>query len=110
MRITWLPGFLIAVTVLASAAQAQLPSLPPPAMPRGLVSNTPEVTPGYALFSPTEGANVFLIANDGGVVHSWENVYGGLSHYLEADGTLLRGFRDPKILHFRQGGVTGGLQ
>jgi hypothetical protein len=110
MRITWIPGFLIAVTVLASAAQAQLPSLPPPAMPRGLVSNTLDVTPGYALFSPTEATTVFLIANDGSVVHTWENGYGGLSHYLEADGTLLRGFRDPEILHFRQGGVTGGLQ
>ena len=110
MRIAWIPGFLIGVTVLASAAQAQLPSLPPPAMPRGLVSNSPEVTPGYALFSPTEGTPVILIANDGSVVHTWENVYGGLSHYLEADGTLLRGFRDPEILHFRQGGVTGGLQ
>ncbi len=79
-------------------------------MPRGLVSNTSAVTPGYVLFSPISDTTVFLMANDGTVVHTWENVHGGISHYLEADGTLLRGFRDPEILHFRQGGVSGGLQ
>jgi hypothetical protein len=79
-------------------------------MPRGLVSDTPDATSGYVLFSPSQSTTVFLIANDGSVVHTWENSYGGLSHYLEPDGTLLRGFRDPEILHFRQGGVSGGLQ
>jgi hypothetical protein len=110
MRRIWLFGLLTSVFLLAPAAQAQLPTLPPPAMPRGLVSNTSAATPGYVLFSPTESTTVFLIANDGNVVHSWENEFGGLSHYPEANGTILRGFRDPTILHFRQGGVTGGLQ
>ena len=77
-------------------------------MPRGLVSTTPAVTAGYVLFSPARSSTVYLMANDGSVVHTWDNGYGDISHYLEADGTLLRGFRDPEILHFRQGGVTGG--
>lgn len=110
MRITWMPELLIALVLGATSAQAQIPPMPAPAMPRGLMSNTSEATPGYVLFSPSKSATVFLMANDGNVVHTWDNVYGGISHYLEADGTLLRGFRDPEILHFRQGGVSGGLQ
>jgi hypothetical protein len=110
MRIPWIPGLLLALGLAAAAAHAQVPVAPPPAMPRGLVSTTPAVTPGYVLFSPFLSTTVFLMANDGSVVHTWDNPHGGLSHYLEADGTLLRGFRDPEILHFRQGGVSGGLQ
>jgi hypothetical protein len=79
-------------------------------MPRGLLTNTNAATPGYVLFSPTESATIYLIANDGNVVHTWENELGGLSLYPEADGTMLRGIRDPTILHFRQGGVGGGVQ
>ncbi len=110
MQRTWIGFASAALIVAASLAQAQVPPAPPPAMPRGLVSNTPAVTPGYVLFSPFLSPTIFLMRNDGTVVHSWHNAFGGLSHYLEADGTLLRGFRDPEILHFRQGGVTGGLQ
>ena len=110
IRNTAIVELVAAVVLVASTAQAQLPTLPPPALPRGLVSDTPDATSGYVLFSPSQSTTVFLIANDGSVVHTWENSYGGLSHYLEPDGTLLRGFRDPEILHFRQGGVTGGLQ
>jgi hypothetical protein len=94
----------------AFVARAQIPPAPPPAMPRGLMSQLPGATPGYVLFSPILSTTVFLVDNNGRVVHTWDNEFGGIAHYLEADGTLLRGFRDPEILHFRQGGVSGGLQ
>jgi hypothetical protein len=103
-------GFSALVFFCAAGAQAQLPPAPPPAMPRGLVSQESGATPGYVLFSPILSPTVFLIDNDAHVVHTWHNEFGGIAHYLEADGTLLRGFRDPEILHFRQGGVSGGLQ
>ena len=63
--------------------------MPPPAQPRGLVSHEPRTTAGYVLFSPILSTTVFLIDNRGSVVHTWENEYGGISHYLGDDGTLL---------------------
>ena len=110
MHMIWIRCLLVTLIFGAAGARAQIPSMPPPAMPRGLVSATPEVTPGYALFSPARSTTVYLMANDGQVVHTWDNEFGGSADYLEADGTLLRGFRDPQILHFRQGGVSGGIQ
>jgi hypothetical protein len=110
MRTSLLSGLFISLLLAATAAHAQIPPVPPPAMPRGLVSNTAEATGGYVLFSPIRSTVVYLIANDGTVVHTWDNAYGGNAHYLEADGSILRGFRDPEILHFRQGGVSGGIQ
>jgi hypothetical protein len=110
MQATWIAGVSALLLLVAQVAHSQVPTAPPPAMPRGLMSNTSAVTPGYVLFSPFLSPMIYLMANDGTVVHTWHNAYGGLSHYLEDDGTLLRGFRDPKILHFRQGGVSGGLQ
>lgn len=91
-------------------ASAQLPSAAPPAMPRGLVAKRVGVADGYVLFSPILSQTVFLIDNDARVVHSWWNEYSGVSHYLLANGNLLRGARDPRILNFRAGGVTGILQ
>ena len=103
-------GFAALVFSGVALAQIKLPDLPPPAMPRGLVSHDSATTPGYVLFSPIPSTTTFLIDNDGQVVHTWDNEFGGSADYLEADGTLLRGFRDPQILHFRQGGVSGGIQ
>jgi hypothetical protein len=103
-------GFAALVFSGVALAQVKLPDLPPPAMPRGLVSHDSATTPGYVLFSPIPSTTTFLIDNDGQAVHTWDNEFGGSADYLEADGTLLRGFRDPQILHFRQGGVSGGIQ
>ena len=105
-----LMGLAGLVLLGASAAGAQIPPAPPPAMPRGLVANQPGVTPGYVLFSPALSRTVFLIDNQARVVHTWKNEYSGGSHYLLPNGNLLRGARNPNILHFRQGGVSGVLQ
>ena len=94
----------------AAVAEAQIPPAPLPAMPRGLVGKLPGVSEGYVLFSPILSPTVFLMDNDARVVHTWENQYGGISHYLMPNGTLLRGARDPNILHFRTGGVSGIVQ
>ena len=107
----WIKRLLAVCVLLApSAAAAQLPPSPPPAMPRGLVSRGPEVTPGYVLYTPIGSSSLYLVNNAGDVVHTWKNPDGGMSHYLMPDGSVMRGFRDPEILHFRQGGVSGGLQ
>ncbi len=103
----WLAALLLLGT---SAAQAQIPPAPPPTMPRGLVAKQHGVSDGYILFSPILSPTVFLMDNDARVVHTWHNEYGGISHYLMPNGSLLRGARDPNILHFRSGGVSGILQ
>ena len=41
-------------------------------------------------FSPARSTTVYLMANDGYLVHTWDNVYVGTSHYLEADGSYSR--------------------
>ena len=106
-RSVWLAALLLLGT---SAAQAQIPPASPPAMPRGLVAKQHGVSDGYILFSPILSPTVFLMDNDARVVHTWHNEYGGISHYLMPNGSLLRGARDPNILHFRSGGVSGILQ
>ncbi len=73
-RSVWLAALLLLGT---SAAQAQIPPAPPPAMPRGLVAKQPGVSDGYVLFSPILSPTVFLMDNDARVVHTWHNEYGG---------------------------------
>jgi hypothetical protein len=110
MRGRWLAALLAPVLAVAGAAVAQLPPAPPPAMPRGLVQATAGASDGYVLFSPILSGTTYLIRNDGQVVHTWPGERTGLGLYLLPNGNLLRGVRDPDILHFRFGGVTGILQ
>ena len=109
-RVRRLMGLAGLALLGTGAAEAQIPPAPPPAMPRGLVASQPGVTPGYVLFSPALSPTVYLIDNQARVVHTWENEYTGGSHYLLPNGNLLRTARDPNILHFRQGGVSGVIQ
>jgi hypothetical protein len=102
-------GGVALILLGATVAVAQIPPAPPPAMPRGLVDSRPGVSPGYVLFSPILSGTTFLIDNDARVVHTWSSPLTG-SGYLLPNGNLLRGARDPDILHFRFGGVGGILQ
>ncbi len=110
MRGHWLTGVVAPVLVVAGAAVAQLPDAPPPLMPRGLVEAKPGTSDGYVLFSPVLAGTGFLIRNDGQVVHAWPSELTGGALYLLPNGNLLRGVRDPDLLHFRFGGVGGILQ
>jgi hypothetical protein len=94
----------------AAAASAQMPPAPPPALPRGLVASEPGVSPGYVLFSPILTGTIYLLDNRGRVVHTWESELTGGPLHLLPNGHLLRGARDPDLLDFRFGGVSGIVQ
>jgi formylglycine-generating enzyme required for sulfatase activity len=56
----------------------------------GLFLNEPKACPGYTLFAPKHNHTVYLINNDGQVVHSWKSEYEpGQSVYLLPNGHLL---------------------
>ena len=104
-------GVVVLFLWAATVAGAQpLPDPPPPAQPRGLVTSGSGVSPGYVLFSPILSTTVFLVDNEGRVVHTWENPRPGLSHYLLPNGHLLRGARDTSYLDVKVGGTSGFLQ
>jgi hypothetical protein len=85
--------------------------VPPPLLPRGLITGAEEVTPGYVLFNPTLSDTAYLVNNAGLVVHQWKTAYGpGGDMELLPNGNLLRGARDPHALGFKVGGVAGILQ
>ena len=95
------------------AAEPTRPELavPPPRLPRGLITTRPGVTPGYVLFNPALSDTVLLVDNQGLVVHQWETAYGpGGDVELLPNGHLLRGARDPEMLGFKAGGTGGILQ
>ena len=85
--------------------------VPPPLLPRGLIRNAPGATPGYVLFNPSLSDTVYLVDNEGRVVHVWKTPYApGGDLELLANGNLLRGARDPEMLGFKTGGTGGILQ
>ncbi len=89
------------------AAQAENP---PPLVPRGLIQHEPGVSPGYVLFGPIRSDTMYLVDNQGNVVHQWKTPYSGSGGYLLDNGHLLRSGRDPGALGFRAGGVNGIIQ
>ncbi len=98
---------------VAAAPEPQRPDLfvPPPLLPRGLITNEPGVTPGYVLFNPSLSDTAYLVDNDGQVVHVWKTPYApGGDLELLPNGNLLRGSRDPEMLGFKAGGTGGILQ
>jgi hypothetical protein len=73
-----------------AAHDNQLPASPRPGVTVGLYLNTPRAAPGYTLFAPKHNTMIYLIANDGQVVHSWKSQYEpGQSVYLKPNGNLL---------------------
>ncbi|HEU5323638.1 MAG TPA: aryl-sulfate sulfotransferase, partial [Methylomirabilota bacterium] len=69
------------------------------------------MTPGYVLFNPSLSDSVYLVDNEGRVVHVWKTRYApGGDLELLPNGNLLRGARDPEMLGFKTGGTGGILQ
>ncbi len=95
----------------APAAPTDDMQVPPPLLPRGLITNEAGVTPGYVLFNPSMSDTAYLVDNLGRVVHIWKTPYapGGAMELLP-NGHLLRGARDPEMLGFKTGGTGGILQ
>jgi len=101
---------LLSILLLAGSAVAQAPAPPPSLQPRGLIAKQPSVTPGYVLFTPILSDTIYLLDNDGRVVHAWKTAHASISLYLLPNGNLLRGARDPEALGFRAGGAGGIVQ
>ncbi len=69
----------------------------------GTIFNEGDSYDGYTLFSPGGNKIVYLIDNDGRIVHQWETEYfPGMSVYLQEDGSLYRAGKVPNV------NITGG--
>ena len=80
-------------------------------IPRGLLKNTSEATPGYVYFSPLLSDTTYLIDMNGEVVHVWQSEYGPSGWvYLKENGILARGGKDRKEFGFEGGGAGGYFQ
>lgn len=77
---------------------------------RGVTINNEGLAEGYVLFQPTNSASVYLMNRNGEVVHEWKGNYGGLSTYLNDDGSLFQNAVDPDFPVFAAGGESGRLQ
>jgi hypothetical protein len=89
---------------------AEVESATPPATldnERGLLLREPGVSDGYVLHAPLLSHAKYLIDNDGLVVHQWRSEFVGHGLYLLDNGNLLSLGRDPTLMGFRSGGVSG---
>ena len=72
------------------AENNKTPTSPNPGQTVGLFLNMPQASAGYTLLAPKHNNAVFLINNDGQIVHQWKSEYfPGQSVYLKPDGNLL---------------------
>ena len=81
----------------------------------GLKLNKPEAFKGYTLMNPMMSSTVYLIDNDGKIVHKWECDSSGMSAYLLPNGHMLRtvssmGPGGGGNQSFHGGGATGRVQ
>ncbi|HXJ56480.1 MAG TPA: aryl-sulfate sulfotransferase [Verrucomicrobiae bacterium] len=118
-RITWnimaVPTALLPASGVAMRDVKPAPQTPEttqkPAQPRGLRLNSGEAEPGYVLYAPILSDTTYLIDAQGVVVHVWKSDYAPSGTvYLQDNGTLLRGAREPNVAVFKGGGQGGRLQ
>lgn len=76
------------------------------------IGQVSEAFEGYTLFSPMGSREIYLIDNDGNVVHSWASDSGsGTSQYLLEDGTLMNTAQPQGSSQwFNAGGATGRVE
>jgi hypothetical protein len=71
-------------------AENKIPISPNPGQTVGLFLNTPKAFAGYTLFAPKHNNVIYLMDNEGRVVHQWKSDYEpGQSVYLKSNGNLL---------------------
>lgn len=74
----------------AAMAENRTPTSPNPGQTVGLFLNTPKAFQGYTLFAPKHNNVIYLMDNEGRVVHQWQSAYEpGQSVYLKPNGNLL---------------------
>ncbi len=79
--------------------------------PRGIRINRPEAQPGYTLFGGVLSDTVYLIDNDGQVVHTWKtDLAPALNVYLLDNGNIMRPGREVDVERFSGGGQGGRIQ
>lgn len=82
---------MVLLVAFGQPAQGQTPEADSAADELGLLVNTPEATPGYILFGPTDSERTYLIDNEGNLINMWISDYWtGHSMYLLENGNLLR--------------------
>lgn len=75
----------------------------------GVIRTTDNVTPGYVLLSPISTEKVFLLNNQGQIVHQWKtDRQPGQSAYLLEDGSLLRAGKVKDTFQFPATAGSGG--
>ena len=79
-------------------------------MPRGIVLNSDEATPGYTMFCVTNSPYTYLINRTGEVVHQWKSNYGVQGGYLADDGSIVVNAYDVDFPTFAGGGESGRIQ
>ncbi|MCR9197006.1 MAG: aryl-sulfate sulfotransferase [Planctomycetaceae bacterium] len=101
---------ILLLWLLCAAACAQDKQEPLPPLPTvGVTLKAAEATPGYTLISPLSTNRVFLLNNDGLVVHYWDtDRKPGQSAYLLEDGTLVRGGKVQNFFQFPSTTGSGG--
>jgi len=74
-------------------------------------SNDPRVFDGYTLFGPEYSSYVYLINNDGEIVHDWASAHiQGLGLYLLENGNIIRSSLPYVNPTFVAGGVSGCVE
>jgi hypothetical protein len=76
------PTALAALVLLSGLGSAQAQTV-------GLITQDPGAYVGYTIFSPQANSDVFLIDNNGELVHSWTGTGGGIRPYLLDNGDII---------------------
>lgn len=75
----------------------------------GTIFSEEGVYDGYTLFSPGGNKMVYLIDNDGRIVHQWETEYSpGMAVYLQENGSLFRAGKVGNV-NINGGGAGGNI-
>jgi hypothetical protein len=76
----------------------------------GLIFNEGEAYDAYTLFSPAGNKMIYLIDNNGSIVHQWESTHNpGNAVYLHEDGSLYRAGQVENE-HIQAGGAGGIIE
>ena len=78
---------------------------------KNILNGKGEPFDGYTLFSPIRSTRIFLINNDGKIVHTWAaKELQGLAAYLLEDGNLVHSCSNGNLSNFVGGGFTGYVE
>ena len=100
---------LLALAIILFLPNARAQKAEPKLPKAGVSARTDKIAPGYTLISPLSSDRVFLLNNDGLIVHYWETGRKpGQSAYLLQDGTLVRAGKVDNFFQFPSTTGSGG--